>query len=484
MSPAQSTAGAAYRGSEGGIEPQDTQAPLSGSFQRDDALARRPSQYSVPDYWVNLDEVAVPRPVENVREASIYRHRSLERTRSREIQRRSSLRRDSRTTPQEGGILEGEARQAAEEGKPQVSKFATQLFTLSYLIFFAILGTLARVGLKALTSYPGAPAIFTVLWANFGGSLVMGYLVEDRNLFRLERESDDDGQLEKQAKPKKADEENGSGSDQATYLADAKKAQMAVKKTIPLYIGLATGFCGSFTSFSSFIADAFLAISNNLVTPGGPDPPSHRNGGYSFMALLAVILITVSVSLSGLFIGAHLAIAMERFTVSIRYPLTRRVLDPLVVVLGWGSWLGAVLLAIFPPHDIWRGQIVFSLVFAPLGCLMRFYLSLYLNGKVASFPVGTFVANVFGTAMLGMCWDIAHVPVGGVIGCQVLQGIEDGFCGCLTTISTWVAELSSLRRKHAYIYGTASVVSALVLMIAIMGGLRWSEGFSGPMCST
>ena len=476
MSPLQPNDRAASSGSQdsqnqseqAAIGLQDTQAPSTTPAQGQDDSARRPSQYSVPDNWANLDEVEATSPVENVREANLYRHRSLDQVRSHEIERRSSLRRDSRVLPQKGGILEGEA-------KPQVSKFATQLFTLSYLIFFSILGTLARVGLSALTTYPGEPVIFSILWANFGGSLIMGYLMEDRNLFHLEATRPNGS---------KPDEENGSGSDPAVDLADAKKAQMAVKKTIPLYIGLATGFCGSFTSFSSFITDAFLAISNNLATPGGPDPPTGRNGGYSFMALLAVVIVTMSLSLSGLFIGAHLAIALEPLAVTIRYPLTRRILDPLVVLLGWGSWLGAVLLAIFPPHDFWRGRVVFALVFAPLGCLARFYLSLYLNGKSATFPVGTFVANISGTVILGMAWDIAHVPIGGEIGCQVLQGIEDGFCGCLTTVSTWVAELSSLRRKHAYVYGTATVVSALVLMIAIMGGLRWSEGFSGLMCST
>ncbi len=50
------------------------------------------------------------------------------------------------------------------------------------------------------------------------------------------------------------------------------------------------------------------------------------------------------------------------------------------------------------------------------------------------------------------------------------SGIEDGFCGCLTTVSTWVAELAALRRRHAYIYGATSFLVALALMVAIMGG--------------
>jgi fluoride ion exporter CrcB/FEX len=148
-----------------------------------------------------------------------------------------------------------------------------------------------------------------------------------------------------------------------------------------------------------------------------------------------------------------------------------------------------VFLAIFPPDrndgppEIWRGRAVFALVFSPLGCLGRFYASIYLNNKIASFPLGTFVVNIFGTAIIGMTYDLQHVPLGGVIGCQVLQGIEDGFCGCLTTVSTWVIELTSLRRRNAYRYGGASVIIALCFLIVIMGSLQWTRGFSDLQCT-
>ncbi|GKU02814.1 hypothetical protein FLAG1_05906 [Fusarium langsethiae] len=368
----------------------------------------------------------------------------------------------------------------------ETSKLLTKLYTHSYLVLFAIIGTLARLGLTALTRYSGTPVIFNTIWANFTGSLVMGFLTEDRKLFRNEWGTPMYDDAIKRAAQNRSEGEDGSGSSRQKEvdLEAAKRAHLATKKTIPLYIGLATGFCGSFTTFSSFIKDVFLAMSNELVTPGWADSPTSRNGGYSFMAMLAVIITTVALSLSGLFVGAHLAVGLERVTPSIPFSLSRRVLDPLGVLLGWGCWLGAVLLAVFPPHEAWRGQAIFALVFAPLGCLLRFYLSLHLNGKMAIFPVGTFSANVSGTMLLGMAWDLAHVPLGGVVGCQVLQGIEDGFCGCLTTISTWVAELAGLRRRNSWIYGTASVVVSLAMMIAIMGGLRWSDGYSKLSCKT
>ncbi|KAH7308115.1 CrcB-like protein-domain-containing protein [Stachybotrys elegans] len=414
-------------------------------------------EYEAPERWKNITDATVPSP-KNRGDGAI----------------------DPGTQGQAVAVSHNNAAptpaKADTKGHDRVSKSITHLYTVSYLIFFSFLGTLARVGLAALTSYPGSPVIFSTIWANVGGSLIMGFLTEERKLFRH-------SVAEIGGKPQRGrDEENAAQVDSAQVdTAALKKAHLATKKTIPLYIGLATGFCGCFTSFSSFIRDVMLALSNSLETPD-VSPILRRNGGYSFMAMLAVIITTVALSLSALVVGSHLAKAVERVTPSIPAIALRKFADPIAVVLGWGCWVGAIIMSIFPPHESWRGIVLLSLVFAPLGCLARFYLALRLNGKSSSFPVGTFVANVLGTVVLGMSWDIAHAPIGGIVGCQVLQGVEDGFCGCLTTISTWVAELRSLRRRNAYMYGTVSVVVSLLLMIAIMGGLRWSDGFSTLLC--
>lgn len=345
--------------------------------------------------------------------------------------------------------------------RPQstASRFQTELYAISHLIFFSILGTAARCGIQWLTFYPDAVVLTPVLWANVGGSLALGFLVEDQRLFR----------------------------DSFGGCEGARSRTMQVKKTVPLYIGLSVGFCGSFTSFSSFMRDAFLAISNNLPSADGV---TGRNGGYSFEALLAVLITTIGLSLGALFVGAHLAILLDPIVP--RLPHQRKStfhIDHAAVFLGWGCWLGAVFLAIWPPHETWRGRVVFALVFAPMGCLLRFYISLKLNAVIASFPLGTFVVNVVGTTVEGMCYDLQHVSIGtlaggGVVGCQVLQGIQDGYCGALTTVSTWVAELDGLRLKHAYAYAAATVVGGVSIMIVIMGSVRWSTGWIIPACDT
>lgn len=89
--------------------------------------------------------------------------------------------------------------------------------------------------------------------------------------------------------------------------------------------------------------------------------------------------------------------------------------------------------------------------------------------------------------ILGLLFCLQHAPInsplggGGYIACQVLQGIMDGFCGCVTTVSTWALELSDSKRIDAYIYGIFSVSIALAMLVEI-GSLRWTKGFVTPAC--
>ncbi|KAK1751799.1 CrcB-like protein-domain-containing protein [Echria macrotheca] len=449
------------------LSPHTSSRLSRAASARDSRNVRRQSQvsYDVPDSYTNLDEVTSPSPLQNPDEQSIHRYVSLEQVRTRELEYTRDEERQ-RPAPQPP-----ETQPEKGPDKTSVSRLATEIYTVSYLVLFSMLGTLARLGLQALTTYPGMPITFPSIWPNFAGSLIMGFLAEDRMLFRLVTPPSTPLPSPDRSDPEEDSEES--------RTAAAKKAHAALKKTIPLYIGMATGFCGSLTSFSSFMRDLFLALSNDLSPPSAP-----RNGGYSLASLLAVLITTISLSLSGLFIGAHLAVSLEPLVPSIPFRLARRILEPLSVILALLAWLAILFLTIFPPSDTSRGIATFPLLLAPPGCLLRFYLSLKLNGRMASFPLGTFVVNILGTAVLGMAFDLQHVPpLGGTVGCQVLQGVQDGFCGCLTTVSTWVAELAALRRRNAWVYGGVSVGVGLGVLVAIMGSVRWGRGeFAEVLC--
>ncbi|KAI4273123.1 MAG: hypothetical protein LQ337_004853, partial [Flavoplaca oasis] len=398
----------------------------------------REGGYNLPDQFQKLDEVEESGPVKlsDIPRPQGYLEDRLPNTTAQPDNRRI------RDDPSAWSSDPDTAKRPSPARRQHVTRLATEFYTISYLIFFSILGTLARLGLQALTFYPGAPVATGVLWANVAGSLILGFLAQDRKLFGAWNDARPPSTTFVQPSRSHRDQEQNSS------LRTPQQGDASVKNTTPLYIGLSTGFCGSLTSFSSFIRDVFLALANALPVPISHSSASsdliHRNGGYSFMASLAVIITTVALSISALTMGAQLAVGVEGCTPSITYPFARRFLDRAMVFLAWGSWLGAIILAIWPPDrptdtrksEHWRGAALFAIVFAPLGCLSRFYISLMLNSKIKSFPLGTFVVNILGTALEGIFWDLQHSSgsvQGGVVGCQVLQGMMDGFCGTATT---------------------------------------------------
>ena len=428
----------------------------------------------------NLNELAAPPPIYDPSEGSVKEQAYLENQHTdnshgsrSQLQEEEPGNERAQDEPQTSGSDWVDT--SEKPSRRSSRKFLRLTYIVSYLIVFSIAGTLLRLVIECLTFYPGSPVNTSVLWANIGGSLLMGFLSEDQELFRI-------------GNPR-------TNTNNPTVH----------KKTIPLYIGLTTGFCGSLTSFSTFIRDGFLALSNDLPVPNGPysevslftSAPigaTAPNGGFSFMALVAVLITEVGLSLAGLFFGAHLAIGVAPQMPNIPQRWLSRVLDPVTVIIAILLWVAIICLVVLLPTaskqitlwspEIWRGPVLFSLVFAPVGCLARFFISLKLNGRIASFPLGTFVVNVGGTMILGMAYSLQHASISGVsfVGCQVLQGVMDGFCGCLTTVSTWILELADLRKRHAYLYATLSIVVALCALILEIGILKWTRGLVSPSC--
>lgn len=92
------------------------------------------------------------------------------------------------------------------------------------------MGTLARLGLQALTIYPGSPLAFSELWANVGGTFIMGFLSEDRLL--PQREWKD---AISKARPRGQQEEYRRKIGEARKLAAAVENHRVTKKTIPVH---------------------------------------------------------------------------------------------------------------------------------------------------------------------------------------------------------------------------------------------------------
>lgn len=395
---------------------------------------------------------SVPRRQSYERESSeMYRRQSYEETR---LQRRRTMESDLATMEAESignALPEGLKAEGLTEKAEQifVTKSRKYLPIILNLTHGAIWGVLVRKGLIQLTTYNGS-FLSGVIWANFTACVVMGLAVDGEELWMTLLEN-------------------------KTYSS---------KSAIPLYTGITTGFCGTVSSFSTVILDTFNKSADTEIGKSFHYP----NRAYGIMEFLAVNLAQLGLSMMGFHIGKHLLQVIDKY-VSPMSEKVYRFMELLSMALAVSLVIITCFLIGFKNHGAWRSW-TFSMLFAPFGAILRFYLSKYLNVKVKNFPMGTFAANMLGTLLLAIFTLIGRgkLPLGRrinshVMGCHVLIGLDDGFCGALTTVSTFMAELFALKTFHSYRYGIVSVFVGYALMILILGSYNWTVGLTDPVCS-
>lgn len=141
-------------------------------------------------------------------------------------------------------------------------------------------------------------------------------------------------------------------------------------------------------------------------------------------------------------------------------------------------WLCVILLAVYEER---HRYFLLALVLAPPGCFLRFLLA-RLNVKHPSFPRGTFVANVLACALDAVVYLLQRTGAArsNTLGCSALQGVADGICGCLSTVSTFAVEIRGLKRRHAYLYAGSSILAGQAIFVLLYGSYWWSQGLEAP----
>jgi CrcB protein len=160
------------------------------------------------------------------------------------------------------------------------------------------------------------------------------------------------------------------------------------------------------------------------------------------------------------------------------------------IAFGILFYAGALLLYFLGPRS-WRHPVTFALLLGPPGTMIRFALA-KLNTRPAfegKFPVGTFLANMLATAILAAVFVGQRAPGKGGrtvsldgTTCNALYAIEEGFCGCLSTVSTFAVEMRSIKARWKWIYVGASILTGHLIVLAIVGGVSWSSAGLGPSC--
>lgn len=126
-----------------------------------------------------------------------------------------------------------------------------------------------------------------------------------------------------------------------------------------------------------------------------------------------------------------------------------------------------------------RHQATAALLFCFPGTLTRYIFSIKLTPLYKSLPLGTLVANLLGTALLGTFHVLQRTPhLPGDNACAILQGLMDGYCGCLSTVSTFAVEVGALTTRRSWTYVAVSFGVSQVLLLVILGPSWWVGGIN------
>jgi len=126
---------------------------------------------------------------------------------------------------------------------------------------------------------------------------------------------------------------------------------------------------------------------------------------------------------------------------------------------------------------MWK-SIVAICVGASLGALLRWWLGAQLNSLFSAVPPGTLAANLIGGYVVGLA--IAFFAMYSAIAPEWRLLIITGFCGGLTTFSTFSAEIVTLLQQGRSLWALGAVslhlFGSVLMTLAGIGTVQWLKG--------
>jgi fluoride exporter len=123
---------------------------------------------------------------------------------------------------------------------------------------------------------------------------------------------------------------------------------------------------------------------------------------------------------------------------------------------------------------MWKSIVAISLG-ASLGALFRWWLGARLNSYLPAIPPGTLAANLIGGYIIGAA--IAFFAAFPALSPEWRLLIITGFCGGLTTFSTFSAEVVTLLQEGRGLSACGAIAAHLVGSVAMtlagMGTVTW-----------
>jgi fluoride exporter len=123
---------------------------------------------------------------------------------------------------------------------------------------------------------------------------------------------------------------------------------------------------------------------------------------------------------------------------------------------------------------VWKPVLSVS-IGAALGALLRWQLGAALNNLLPQIPPGTLIANLLGGYIIGLA--IAYFAQAPDIAPEWRLLIITGFCGGLTTFSTFSAEVTDLLQQGRITWAagaiTVHVSGSLLMTLAGLASWQW-----------
>ena len=128
---------------------------------------------------------------------------------------------------------------------------------------------------------------------------------------------------------------------------------------------------------------------------------------------------------------------------------------------------------------MWKSIVAIS-VGASAGALLRWWLGDRLNALFPLLPPGTLAANILGAYVIGAAVALfASLPA---LPAEWRLLVITGFCGGLTTFSTFSAEVVALLRSGQGLWALTEVAThvgaSLLMTFAGMATVLWARGGS------
>lgn len=226
-----------------------------------------------------------------------------------------------------------------------------------------------------------------------------------------------------------------------------------------LYIALATGLCGSLTTFSTWNAEASIALLQlNITTMGTVNNVHYDNGTAS---CITILLLGIGMPVSSFLLGRN--IATKTFAIISNCNNCNVKMAYLLAIVVFIISTTSIIIGCIMTNNYF---VLFSLLFSPFGTYLRWRLSLLNVYFKNNFPIGTLIANYIGSLILGVCL-VARVHTSNVIANNAINGLITGFCGSLTTVSTFISELFKLSLLLSLLYIFVSLFTVQLTYTAI-----------------